>query len=209
MQLRFSKFGAWLLGLLFALFASACGDAAFKNTDITGATYAQGFALTDHNGTPRTLADFKGRVVMVFFGFTQCPDVCPSTLAEMRSVLSKLGTDAARVQVIFITVDPERDTKELLAQYVPSFNPSFLGLYADPAITLATAKSFKVFYQKVPGKTPGSYTVDHTAASYVFDAQGKIRLFVRHQLPSDAPGAAEKRLLHDLKKLLAEKPPQA
>ena len=171
----------------------------FKNTDITGADYAKDFALTDHTGKPRNLADYKGRVVSVFFGFTNCPDVCPSTLAEMKGVLAKLGPeDAKRVQVLFITVDPERDTQALLAQYVPAFDPSFTGLYGDLESTRLVAKNFKVFFQKVPGKTPGSYSVDHSAGSYVYDTQGRLRLFVRHGQPLDG-------LVADFKLLLAGK----
>ena len=168
---------------------------SFQNTDLTGLDYAKDFALTDHNGKPRTLADFKGKVVVMFFGFTQCPDVCPTTMAEMAAVMKALGPQADKVQVLFVTVDPERDTQQLLAQYVPAFDPRFLGLYGDAAATAKVAKEFKVFYAKQPGKTPGSYTVDHTAASYVFDQNGKIRLFVRH-------GKGPEPIVHDIKQLL-------
>lgn len=168
----------------------------FKNTDVTGLGYAKDFALTDHNGKPRTLADFKGKAVVVFFGFTYCPDVCPTTMAEMANVMQQLGPQAEKVQVLFISVDPERDTPELLAKYVPAFHPSFLGLVGDKAATEKVAKEFRVFYQKVPGKEAGSYTVDHTAGSYVFDPQGRIRLFIRH-------GQGTEPIVHDLKILLA------
>jgi protein SCO1/2 len=168
----------------------------FKNTDVTGLDYAKDFQLTDHNGKPRTLADFKGKAVVVFFGYTQCPDVCPTTMAEMASVMKELGPQADRVQVLFITLDPERDTPELLSKYVPAFDPRFLGLFGDKAATDKVAKEFKVFYQKVPGKEPGSYTMDHTAGSYVFDPQGRIRLFVRH-------GQGAEPIAHDLKLLLS------
>lgn len=168
----------------------------FKNTDVTGLDYAGDFQLTDHNGKVRTLADFRGKAVLVFFGFTQCPDVCPTTLAEMASVMKELGPLADRVQVLFISVDPERDTPELLSHYVPAFDSRFLGLVGDKAATEKVAKEFKVFYQKVPGKEPGSYTVDHTAGSYVFDPQGRIRLFVRH-------GQGAEPIVHDLKLLLS------
>ncbi|HKW37561.1 MAG TPA: SCO family protein [Burkholderiales bacterium] len=151
----------------------------FKNTDITGADYGRDFALTDQTGKTRTLADFRGKLVVVFFGYTHCPDVCPTTLADLKVARQQLGEDAKRVQVLFVTVDPERDTRELLANYVPAFDPSFLGLYGDPAATERVAKEFKVFFRKVPGKTPDSYTVDHTAGSYVFDPQGRLRLLVR------------------------------
>lgn len=173
-------------------------DSAFKNTDVTGLGYAKEFALTDHNGKPRTLADFKGKVVVVFFGFTHCPDVCPTTMAEMAGVMQQLGSQADKVQVLFITLDPERDTQQLLAQYVPAFHPGFLGLVGDKAATEKVAKEFRVFYQKVPGKEAGSYTMDHTAGSYVFDPQGRIRLFIRH-------GQGIEPIVHDLKILLAGK----
>jgi protein SCO1/2 len=167
----------------------------FKNTDLTGLDYAKDFALTDHTGKPRTLADFKGKVVVMFFGYTQCPDVCPTTMAEMSAVMQQLGPQADQVQVLFVTVDPERDTQQLLAQYVPAFDKRFLGLYGTAEQTAKVAKEFKVFYAKVPGKTGGSYTMDHTAASYVFDKQGKIRLFVRN-------GQGPAPLVHDIKLLL-------
>lgn len=170
-------------------------NSQFKNTDVTGLQYAQDFALTDHNGKPRTLADFKGKAVLIFFGYTQCPDVCPTTMAEMAAVMKELGPQADKVQVLFVTLDPERDTQELLSKYVPAFDARFLGLYGDKAATDKVAKDFKVFYQKVPGKTEGSYTIDHTAGSYVFDTQGRVRLFVKH-----GQGAAP--IAHDLKLLL-------
>jgi protein SCO1/2 len=187
----------WLLLVLAALLA-ACGPSSphFNSTDITGADYARDFSLKDTSGKTRTLADFKGMAVVVFFGYTRCPDVCPTTMAEMKLVLEKLGHDAQRVQVLFVTVDPERDKPELLAQYVPAFDPSFIGLYGDLETTAKTAKDFKVFYQKVPGKSPDSYTMDHTAGSYVFDPQGRLRLFVRH-------GGDIAPLVADLKTLLA------
>ena len=190
---------ALLLCLALTLTLAACdsGKPQFKNTDVTGADFAKDFALTDHTGKPRNLADFKGKVVTVFFGFTQCPDVCPTTLTEMKSVLDKLGPDdAKRVQVLFITIDPERDTQALLAQYAPAFHPSFIGLYGDLEATQFVAKNFKVFFQKVPGKSPGSYTMDHSAGSYAFDPQGRLRLFVRH-------GQQPEWLLNDIKLLLA------
>ncbi|MGH8808400.1 MAG: SCO family protein [Noviherbaspirillum sp.] len=168
----------------------------FKNTDVTGLDYAKDFALPDHNGKLRTLADFKGKAVVVFFGYTQCPDVCPTTMSEMANVMQQLGPQADKVQVLFVTVDPERDTPELLAKYVPAFDPRFLGLVGDKAATEKIAKEFKVFYQKVAGKEPGSYTMDHTAGSYVFDPQGRIRLFVRH-------GQGTEPIVHDLKQLLS------
>lgn len=193
-----------LLAVLLTTFALlGCGDksilpatpVAFKNTDLTGLDYAKGFALTDHTGKPRTLADFKGKAVVIFFGFTHCPDVCPTTLAELSAVMQQLGPLADKVQVLFVTVDPERDTQELLAKYVPAFDARFLGLRGDAAATAAVAKEFKVFYAKQPGKTEGSYTMDHTSASYVFDPEGRIRLFIRH-------GQGAEPIVHDLKLLL-------
>jgi protein SCO1/2 len=171
------------------------GKTTFESTDVTGLAYGRDFRLTDHTGKQRSLADFKDKVVVVFFGYTYCPDVCPSTLSEMASAMKQLGAQADRVQVLFVTVDPERDTAELLSRYVPAFDPRFLGLLGDKAATDATVKEFRVFYQKVPGKDPGSYSVDHTAASYVFDPQGRIRLYIRNGQTADA-------IARDIKKLL-------
>lgn len=170
-----------IYGLLFSvLIGCDAGRPSFQNTDITGADYGKDFSLIDHTGRTRTLADFRGKVVVMFFGYTRCPDVCPTTLSELKAVKDQLGADGDRVQVLFVTVDPGRDTQKLLAGYVPAFDSTFLGLYGDAAATARVAKDFKVFYQIVPGKTPESYTVDHTAGSYVFDPQGRLRLFVRH-----------------------------
>lgn len=192
----FKHLASMLMALsLLGLAACMPVQEKFNNTDLTGLDYAKDFALTDHNGKPRTLADFKGKAVVIFFGYTQCPDVCPTTMAEMASVMKLLGPDADKVQVLFVTLDPERDTQALLASYVPNFDKRFLGLYGDARATAKVAKEFKVFYQKVAGKTPGSYTVDHTAGSYVFDPQGRIRLFLRH-------GQGAEPVAHDLKILL-------
>jgi protein SCO1/2 len=171
-------------------------NSQFKNTDLTGLGYARDFQLADHNGKMRSLADFKGKAVVVFFGYTQCPDVCPTTMAEMANVMKELGPLADKVQVLFITVDPERDTPEILSKYVPAFDPRFLGLIGDKESLDKVTKEFKVFYQKVPGKEAGSYTVDHTAGSYVYDPQGRIRLFIRH-------GQGTEPIVHDLKQLLS------
>lgn len=168
----------------------------FKGVDITGAEYGRQLSLTDQDGKPRSLADFKGKVTVVFFGYTQCPDVCPTTLAELAQVKKSLGADGERLQGIFVTVDPERDTEALLKAYVNAFDPSFVALRGSPEQTQAAAKEFKVFYTKVPGKTEGSYTMDHTAGSYVFDAQGRLRLFERY-------GSGSEGLTADLKALLA------
>ena len=189
-----------LLGAaLVVLSLVGCGPSQteFRNTDVTGADCCKDFRLTDHTGRTRTLADFRGKAVVMFFGFTQCPDVCPTTMLEMKAVLQQLGTDAERVQVLFVTVDPERDTRELLSSYVPAFDPGFLGLYGDAEATAKTAREFRVFYQKQAGTTAGSYTVDHTAGSYVFDPQGRVRLFVRH-------GDGGANLVADLRTLLKQ-----
>jgi protein SCO1 len=167
----------------------------FKGVDITGAEYARTLSLPDQNGKPRTLDDFKGKVTVVFFGYTQCPDVCPTTMAELAQVKKALGKDGERVQGVFITVDPERDTPETLKAYMASFDPSFVALRGTPEQTKATAKEFKVFYAKVPGKVEGSYTMDHTAGSYVLDPKGKVRLFVRYGAPAEALTADIKALL--------------
>jgi len=191
---------AALLAGLAACDAKSPGAApkpSFKGIDITGAEYARTLALTDPDGQPRTLTDYKGKVVVVFFGYTQCPDVCPTTMAELAEVKRQLGPDGARVQGIFVTLDPERDTAALLKAYVANFGPDIVGLRGNPDETKAAAKEFKVFYNKVPGKTETSYTVDHTAGSYVFDAKGKVRLFTRY-------GSGAQALIDDLKILLAE-----
>jgi protein SCO1/2 len=168
---------------LFAAALAACdaGAPEFKSTDITGAGYGKTLALTDHHGKVRRLEDWRGKAVVLFFGFTHCPDVCPTTLADLAQVMRQLGPDAERVQVLFVTVDPERDTQELLSKYVPAFDPRFLGLRGDLEATRAAAKEFKVYFEQRPGETPGSYSVDHSAQSYVIDPQGRLRLFVRHE----------------------------
>lgn len=154
--------------------------AAFRGIDLTGAPYGKGFALTDMHGQPRTLADFKGQVVLLYFGFVQCPDVCPTALTRANEVLTQLGPErAARVQVLFVTVDPERDTPELLRHYMAAFNPRFLALRGNAEQTQATATEFKAFYKKVP--TGSSYTMDHSALSYLFDPQGRLRVALRHE----------------------------
>lgn len=171
--------------------------AGFKAVDITGAEYARELNLSDPQGRVRSLAEFKGQLVVVFFGFAQCPDVCPTTLMEIAEVREALGADGARVQGIFVTVDPERDTPEVLQPYVDNFGAGFVALRGTPEETRAAAKHFKVFYSKVPGRTEGSYTIDHTAGAYIFDTQGRVRLFTRH-------GAGTEALLHDMRLLLAE-----
>lgn len=171
--------------LVLALSLSACGGGDtgaphFNATDVSGSDWGGDFHLTAPDGKPRSLADFKGKAVVIFFGYTQCPDVCPTTLTTMAATMKLLGADADKVQVLFVTLDPERDTPEVLSKYAPAFDPRFLGLYADAATTQATAKEFKVFYQKQAGSTPDTYTIDHTAASYAFDPQGRLRLYIKH-----------------------------
>jgi protein SCO1/2 len=191
-------------GLLAAVLAAAAllvagctpDRASFRTTDITGATFGRDFALTAHDGTPRTLADYRGKVLVMFFGFTQCPDVCPTALATVAEAKRQLGADGAKVQGVFVTIDPERDTPELLRQYVPAFDPSFVGLYGDAAATQKVAKEFKVLYRKVPGSTPETYTMDHSAGMFVFDPEGRLRLYASHGAPADA-------LAHDIRQLLA------
>ncbi len=176
---------------------AGCGPAppAFKSSDVTGTTYGRELSLTGHDGKPRTLADFRGKVVVLFFGYTQCPDVCPTMLAELADVMKQLGPDAARVQVLLATIDPERDTPELMSRYVPAFNPSFIGLSGDAEATARTAKEFRVFYQKQPGRTPGTYTMDHSAGTFIFDPQGRLRLYVSY-------GQAPEVFVHDIRELL-------
>jgi protein SCO1/2 len=183
---------------LFALGLAACSPTApkFEGADVTGVSFGRDFRLTDHNGQPRSLADFRGKAVVIFFGYTHCPDYCPTTLSELAAAMTKLGTDASRVQVLFVTIDPERDTRELLAQYVPAFNPTFLGLYGDATATAATAKEFKVLYQKEPGPTPDSYTMDHSAGTFIYDPRGRLRVF-------EAYGKGPDVLAHDLRAVLA------
>ncbi len=170
------------LAALLALLLAACdgGGPKFKSTDITGADYGRRLELTDHTGKPRRLEDFRGKAVVLFFGFTHCPDVCPTTLADAAQAMRKLGPEADRVQVLFVTVDPERDTSKVLAAYVTAFDPRFLGLSGDLEATRRAAKEFKVYFEKRPGKTPEDYSIDHSAQSYVIDPQGRLRLFVRN-----------------------------
>lgn len=186
------------LFVALAVLAAACSDRssgpAFELTDITGADFGRDIRLTDHTGKPRTLADFKGKVVAVFFGYTHCPDVCPVTLGELAMVANELGKDAERMQVLFVTVDPARDTPEVLAKYVPSFNPSFLGLYGDAEATARTAKEFKVFFN-AQAASGGNYSVDHSAGTYIFDPAGRLRLF-------ESYGQGAPKLLHDIRLLL-------
>jgi len=171
-----------------ALTLAGCKDGAdskksFHAVDITGAEYARDFSLKDADGKQRQMADFKGKVVVVFFGFAQCPDVCPTTMTEMTQVKQALGADGDKLQVIFVTVDPERDTPEVMKAYMGAFDPTFIALIPTPEQLAAVAKDFKLYYKKVEGKTPGSYSMDHTAAQYMYDPQGRLRLYVRYGSP--------------------------
>jgi protein SCO1/2 len=169
---------------------------SFKAVDITGAEYARDFSVNDADGKRRTLADFKGKVVVLFFGFAQCPDVCPTTMTEMAQVKKNLGADGDKLQVVFVTVDPERDTPEVMKAYMGAFDPTFIALIPTPAELSAMAKDFKMYYKKVDGKTPSSYTMEHSAAQYMYDPQGRLRLYVRYGSPvADIAG--------DVKTLLA------
>ena len=195
-----------VFALVFAVVIAGCGDkaagppapkASFNSIDITGAEYARKLELPDADGKMRSLAEFKGKVVVVFFGYTQCPDVCPTTMAELSQVKRALGDDGARLQGIFVTVDPQRDTGVVLKAYCDNFNAGFIGLRGSDEQIKQVAREFKVFYAKVPGKAESTYTIDHTAGAYVFDPQGRIRLFSRH-------GAGPKALEDDIRALLRE-----
>jgi len=178
---------------------NACSEAkpAFAAIDVTGADYAKGFELTDHNGQVRHLTDFAGKIVVMFFGYTQCPDVCPTSMAELAEVKKALGPDGDKLQGIFVTVDPARDTPELLKAYMSNFDPGFLAMYTTPERLAVLAKDYKVYYKKVDGKTPTSYTMDHSAGSYVYDTKGQLRLFTRY-------GSGAPALAADIKLLLKE-----
>ncbi len=184
-----------LLPFVVLALAACSHSPHFVSTDITGANFGRDFALTDDTGHLRHLSDYKGKAVVLFFGYTQCPDVCPTTLAGLAAAMKLLGADAKRVQVLFVTVDPERDTQALLAAYVPQFYPTFVGLRGDTATTAATAKEFRIYYRKVAGSTPQNYTIDHTASSYAYDPQGRLRLLIRH-------GETPQNIAADLKLLL-------
>ena len=185
--------------LIFLLALGACqqGESGFRATDITGAAFGRDFALADHAGRPRTLADFRGKVVVMFFGFTHCPDVCPTTLAELATAMKKLGADGDRVQVLLVTVDPERDTPQILSQYVTAFDPRFLALRGTAEETARVAKEFKIIYQKVAGARPDSYTMDHSAGTYIFDTQGRLRVYVSY-------GQGPEVFAHDIALLLKQ-----
>ena len=170
----------------------------FVAIDVTGADYAKDFALTDHNGQPRSMKDFTGKVVVLFFGYTQCPDVCPTTMAELATVKKLLGADGDKLQGLFTTIDPARDTPEVLKAYMANFEPTFLALYTTPEKLALLAKDYKLYYKKVEGKTPTSYTMDHSAGSYIYDTQGRLRLYTRY-------GSGAQAMASDIKLLLQQK----
>ena len=186
---------------LAAMLATGCdklftpAKSPFHGVDVTGADMGGELRLKDHTGKERTLADFRGKAVALFFGYTQCPDVCPTTLSDMANAMQLLGADAGRVQVLFVTIDPRRDTPELLASYVPAFNPDFLGLYGDAAATARVTKDFKIYTQERPGSTPGTYTMDHSAQTLVFDPAGRLRLMLPY-------GMEPAKIAGDIKVLL-------
>ncbi len=194
------RLGSLIAASILAFALLGCSPkASFTNVDITGSTaFGKDFILLDPDGKTRTLDDFKGKVVVMFFGYTQCPDVCPTTLTEMEQAMNLLGPQSNQVQVLFVTVDPQRDTAAILKQYVPAFDPRFLGLRpADDAALDKVTKDFKIYYKKVPGSSPGSYTIDHTAGSYAFDRNGQLRLFIKH-------AQGPQTLAQDLKELLKQ-----
>jgi len=188
--------------LCFLAILTGCNNGAnspakqFSGVDITGADYGKALKLTDHTGKVRTLADFKGKVVMVFFGFTQCPEVCPTTLHDLANALKQLGPDADRVQVLFVTLDPARDTQDVLAKFVSAFHPNFVALRGDDAQTKTAAQSFHVFFEKRPGATPDNYTIEHFTGTFVFDREGRLRLLMSYGIGID-------KIIHDVKLLLS------
>ncbi len=185
------------LAVVFVLSGCHTGQPGFQSTDITGADFGKAFTLTDHNGKQRSLQDFRGQVVVLFFGFTHCPDVCPTTLAELAGAVKKLGPAGEKVQVLLVSVDPERDTPEILARYVTAFNPGFLALRGNAGETALVAKEFKVIYQKVAGPRAQDYTMDHSAGSFIFDRQGRLRLYVGYGRGADV-------FAHDIDLLLRQ-----
>ena len=191
----------YLLSALAVLALAACSPdkPKFNAIDITGADYAKGFSLTDHNGQNRSLSDFKGKVVVLFFGYTQCPDVCPTSMVELAEVKRLIGSDGDKLQGLFVTVDPARDTTELLKAYMANFDPTFVAFIPTPEQLAVVAKDYKIYYKKVDGKTPTSYTMDHSAGSYVYDAQGNLRLYSRY-------GVGAQVLAQDIQTLLKTTP---
>lgn len=198
---RFYKLNILRVTLLLAVLVVIAGckpsklTEPFQSTDVTGANFAQNFNLLDQHGHKRTLADYKGKVVVLFFGYIHCPDICPTTLTELASVMDRLGREAENVQVLFVTLDPERDTPEILAKFIPSFNSNFVGLYGTPEQIAETAKEYKLVYTKQASKIPGNYTLDHSAGTYMYDTDGKLRLYASY-------GQGVDNLLADIKILL-------
>jgi protein SCO1/2 len=192
-----------LMVAVLALALSACGERsagpapAFKSTDISAVEWGRDFHLLDHHGNSRSIADFKGKVVLLFFGYTHCPDLCPTTIADMARAVASMGPDGARVQGLFATVDPQRDTQQVLAKYVTAFHPSFLGLYGDEATTAALAREFKFFHGTEPGHSHDNYSVTHGGSIYVYDPQGRLRLLM-------GPGWTVDTMLADVRLLLKE-----
>lgn len=187
-----------MLGMGMSLL-TAChkSPVKFSGIDITGANYATDFNLIDHHGQARTLKDFKGKAVVIFFGYTQCPDVCPTSLSELAQAKRLLGPDGPRLQGLFVSLDPERDTPEIMKNYMASFDPSFLALYAAPNALQELAKNYRIYYKKIPGSTPNTYTLDHSAGSYVYDPKGRLRLYHRY-------GSGAQLLSDDIRALLKE-----
>jgi len=190
-----------VLSSMAVLALSACSPEkpTFSSIDVTGADYAKGFTLIDHNGQSRSLSDFKGKVVVLFFGYPQCPDVCPTSMTELTEVKRLLGADADKLQGVFVTVDPARDTTELLKAYMANFDPTFVAFVPTADALPNVAKHFKIYYKKQEGKTPTSYTMDHSAGSYVYDTQGNLRLYSRY-------GSGAKVLAQDIQTLLKTTP---
>ncbi|RZJ15968.1 MAG: SCO family protein [Haliea sp.] len=188
---------SWALAASAAASLAACSESKpqFKAIDLTGADYARDFELTDHNGQPRSLKDFRGKLVVLFFGYTQCPDVCPTSMTELAEAKRLLGPAGDKLQGLFVTVDPDRDTPEVLKAYMANFDPTFLALRGTPEQLEAMAKEYKVYFKKAEGKTPTSYTMDHSAASYVYDTQGRLRLYTRY-------GSGAEALASDIRLLL-------
>ena len=198
-MLNFSR--RFVLSSLAVLALVACSPEKpkFNGIDVTGADYAKGFTLTDHNDQSRSLSDFKGKVVVLFFGYTQCPDVCPTSMAELAEVKRLIGSDGDKLQGLFVTVDPARDTTELLKAYMANFDPTFVAFIPTPEQLAVVAKDYKIYYKKVDGKTPTSYTMDHSAGSYVYDTQGNLRLYSRY-------GVGAPVLAQDIQTLLKNTP---
>jgi protein SCO1/2 len=187
-RLKLKRLAACAILALGTIYLGACSESkpSFNAVDITGADYAKGFSLVDHNGKTRQLTDFAGKVVIMFFGYTQCPDVCPTTMADMAEIKKTLGADAERMQVVFVTVDPERDTRELLKAYMENFDPTFVALVPTVQQLPELTRDYKIYYKKVEGATPTSYSMDHSAGSYIYDAKGQLRLFSRYGSPKEA-----------------------